>query len=92
MSVYVDNARIPFGRMRMCHMMADTTEELLAMVDRLGVSRAYLQHAGRPDEHFDICLSKRDLAIAWGALEVSGRDLVQLIRFRRAQRGGMQGQ
>lgn len=47
MSVYVDNMAAPFGRMLMCHMWADTLDELLAMADRIGVQRNWLQ---RPNE------------------------------------------
>lgn len=82
MTVYVDNARAAFGRMKMCHMMADTTSELLAMADKIGVQRKWLQKAGTVYEHFDIALSKRAAAVAFGAKEVSSRDLGMIIRQR----------
>lgn len=81
--VYVDEAKHPFGRMMMCHMMADTTAELLAMADRIGVAKKWLQKAGSPYEHFDISKGKRAEAVAHGALEVTSRDLGLLIRKRR---------
>lgn len=84
MSVYVDNALLPYGRMLMCHMVADTTEELLAMADKIGVARKWLQKAGTAEEHFDVCLSYRTDAIRHGALEATGRDLVGVIRRKRA--------
>ena len=78
---YVDDMRAPFGRMLMCHMFADTTGELLAMADRIGVPRRWIQKAGQYDEHFDICLSKRKLAISAGAREIEyGRELAMLLR------------
>lgn len=80
MAVYVDEARWPFGRMLMCHMMADTTAELVAMADRIGVQRRWIQKAGTPYEHFDICKSKRSLAVAAGAVEITDRELVALTR------------
>lgn len=74
----------PVGRMRMCHMLADTTEELLAMVDAIGVDRRWIQHAGTPKEHFDVAQSKRALAVAAGAVEVTGREVAALIARKRA--------
>lgn len=70
MAVYVDNARNPFGRYLMCHMWADTREELFAMVDRIGVQRKWFQCPPKASwEHFDIVQSKRALAVATGAIE-----------------------
>ena len=42
MSVYVDNMQAPFGNMVMCHMWADTDDELLAMADAIGVQRKWI--------------------------------------------------
>ena len=72
MPVYVDNYRAPFDRMMMCHMVADSTEELLSMADTIGVQRKWIQCAGTHREHFDICLSKRAKAMAAGACRRSG--------------------
>jgi len=82
MAVYVDDMQAPFGGMKMCHMIADTREELIAMVDTIGVNRKWIQKAGTPREHFDICLSKRKLAVAAGAVEVSMRELVERMRSK----------
>lgn len=75
MPVYVDDMKAPYGRMLMCHMAADSTEELLAMADTIGVARKWIQYPGSKKEHFDICLSKRALAVKAGAIEVTRREL-----------------
>ncbi len=77
MSVYVDNYGASFGRMVMCHMIADSRNELLAMADKIGVQRKWIQKVGTYAEHFDICLSKRAKAVASGAIELSPKDLVK---------------
>jgi len=82
MSVYVDDMRANFGRMIMCHMIADTTTELLEMADKIGVQRKWLQHKGTYKEHFDIALSKKELAIKNGAKEIAGRELVKLMHAK----------
>jgi hypothetical protein len=78
MTVYVDNVRHPYSNMVMCHLWADTLDELLAMVDRIGVQRKWIQghptlsEAGKARRasclHFDIAITKRKLAIAAGAI------------------------
>lgn len=77
MSVYVDDVRHRFGQMVMCHLWADTLEELLAMVDKIGVQRKWIQghptlsfgkHKNASWVHFDIALSKKALAIQHGAI------------------------
>lgn len=83
MAVYVDNMRASFGRMKMCHMVADSREELLAMADRIKVARRWLQKPGTSHEHFDICLSKRKLAVEAGAIEVSMLELGRILRAKR---------
>jgi hypothetical protein len=83
MAVYVDNMRATFGRMKMCHMIADSSEELLEMADKIGVQRKWLQDAGTYREHFDIALSKRKLAVEAGAIEITMSALGQKLLERR---------
>lgn len=77
MTVYVDDMfRYPIGkfrRMKMSHLIADTSDELLAMVDTIGVARKWIQKPGTPLEHFDIAMVKRELAVKAGAIEITYR-------------------
>lgn len=81
MTVYVDDMKAAFGRMVMCHMVADTTDELHAMADRIGVTRQWYQGPPRTRHpHYDIALSKRALAVAAGAVEIRWRDAPAISR------------
>jgi hypothetical protein len=78
MPCYVDAPTHQFGRMKMCHLWADSLDELLAMVDTIGVKRKWIQghptlsfgkHRTATWVHFDIAKGKRDLAVKAGAVE-----------------------
>ena len=84
MSVYVDDMRAPYKGMVMCHMIADTRDELVAMAERIGVKRKWIQYPDTPKEHFDICWTKRKLAVQAGAIEVTMRELY----LRQRQKSG----
>ena len=87
MTVYVDDMYQTefgrYGRMKMSHMMAETSAELLAMAQTIGVHKCWLQHAGEAGEHFDIAKSKRELAIAAGAVPITIRQCSAMCARRR---------
>lgn len=69
MTVYVDDVRHAYGRMVMCHMWADDEAELMAMVDRIGVDRRWVQRPPKASWlHFDVSLAKKALALQAGAV------------------------
>lgn len=81
--VYVDDYGALLGRMRMCHMIADSDEELHNMIDKLGVDRRHHQAPPRHDSHYDICLSKKRLAITLGAKQITARQAAAMTARRR---------
>ena len=84
MSVYVDKSANGFGRMVMCHMIADTPGELLAMANQIGVSLKWFQdRASMP--HFDIAKSKKALAISAGSIELDRKPFVDAMKRIRAK-------
>lgn len=87
MSVYVDNAANGYGRMIMCHMIADTPEELHAMADKIGVARRWFQDPRTMNvstPHYDIAKSKRALAVQNGAIECDRNAFVAVVRRLRS--------
>lgn len=84
MTVYVDDMRARFGRMVMCHMIADSDEELHAMAERLGLARKWWQSPEKASSsHYDIALSKRALAVRMGASQITWRQTAAMCRRRR---------
>ncbi len=88
MTVYVDALRMPatVGRIRAnwSHLTADTTEELLAFADRLGLKANWIQNPGHVwKEHFDVTDTKRDLAIRLGAQPITMREASKIWTAKR---------
>lgn len=92
MSVYIDDAFIDATvgsadrrfRSRWCHLVADSSEELLQVAERLGIDQRWLQRRGEPGEHFDLPEPRREHAVQYGAIEISWRESVALVRAHRA--------
>lgn len=69
MPCYVDDVRHQFRNMVMCHLWADSRDELFHMVDLIGVPRKWFQCPPKASwEHFDISISKKKLALQHGAI------------------------
>jgi len=71
--IYVDNILYKFGRMKMCHMWTDENiDELHWFALKIGLRRDWFQDDKRLP-HYDVCKSKRRLAIKSGAVEATLR-------------------
>lgn len=68
--IYVDNYNAKFRNFIMCHMMADTEEELDTMAKKIGLKKGWKHH-----DHYDVSLSKKKLAIQNGAIEITCREM-----------------
>lgn len=84
MTVYVDDMKAKFGNMVMCHMIADSDEELHAMADAIGVARRWHQAPPRHHSHYDIAQSKKAIAIKNGAVAITWAEAGAMCAMRRA--------
>lgn len=67
-----------------CHMIADSRDELMTMARRIGLRPEWLQKPGHRHEHFDIkSETKRNLAIRFGAVQVSKRELAAILARKK---------
>ncbi len=79
MAVYVDELVAYPGKGRWCHMVSDDLEELHAMAAKIGLRREWFQnHTRHP--HYDLMAFTRTRAVENGAIEVSRRELVRILK------------
>jgi len=87
MPVYVDNSRNPFRGHLMCHMLADTPDELHRMAEAIGMKRQWFQGFYKAScPHYDLTQSHRAQAVALGAIECDLPGIVAVIRRIKANR------
>lgn len=83
MAVYIDKMNAKYRNMIMCHMLADTEQELVNMAKSIGVDPKWMQYKGTYKAHFDICLSKKEKALKLGAIEITHGQLRALLRKKK---------
>lgn len=84
MAVYVDDMNAQYGRMKMSHLLADSNDELHAMAEKIGVARKWWQSPEKTSgSHYDIALSKKALAIQFGAIEITWKQAGAMNSRRR---------
>jgi hypothetical protein len=78
MTVYVDTMQAHFKGMLMCHMIADSEQELHAMAAAIGLERKAYQR-----DHYDISMDRKQLAMQRGAREIGMRELAAMVFLGR---------
>lgn len=87
MSVYVDRVELGYGRLVMCHMIGDSSDELHAMAAHIGVARRWFQTPPKASFwHYDIAKSKRALAVGAGAIDCDRNTFVAHLRRIRVSK------
>lgn len=85
MTVYVDSLN-KHRNGYWCHMVADTIKELDDMALMIGLKTEWRQTSSSGIVHYDLRLSKRKLAIEFGALECGPAKLIEIGDKTRANR------
>lgn len=84
MTVYIDDMNASYKRMKMCHMIADTDDELHAMADAIGVARRWHQAPPKASSsHYDVCLEMKGRALKRGAVPITWRQAGLMTMCRR---------
>jgi len=74
MAIFVDTS----------HLVATSSAELYSFAVSIGMRPERIRHKGTEREHFDLTPRRRRLAVAMGAKEITKRELINIIRAKRA--------
>ena len=70
-----------------CHLIADSIPELIDFAVMIGLRAEWFQPRSSP--HFDLTVQVREIALAAGAIELSKREFVGVIRRLRSERSDL---
>jgi hypothetical protein len=96
-AVYVDSPIWERWERRWCHLLADEEDELHALATAIGCKRERFQSRPRRPwvDHYDIDEERRAQAVQAGAIELSRREVCELVAGKRiaalARRDGARG-
>lgn len=82
MTVYVDNAMIPWRGHRWAHLIGSDLDELHALAATIRLHRGWFQDGGR-FPHYDVTTAKRAEAIAAGAVPLFDRRIPDDVLMKR---------
>lgn len=84
MAVYVDSEYIRWQGKVWCHLVADSTDELHAFADRLGLRRQWFQ-VRSTYPHYDVTAAMQKKALRLGARSADRRTIVECGRRMREE-------
>lgn len=79
--IYIDGFFYPWRSMKMSHLIGTDEKELIEFGKKIGLEKKWLQRGSLL--HFDVCKSKRVLAIKNGAVPIKYNEIKDLILNRR---------
>jgi hypothetical protein len=94
MAVYVDNLRPSLKNKnwrydKACHLMSDSIDELHLFASKIGLKRSWFQSNTLP--HYDLTRRMRARAIDFGAVEITDKQMVEMIHKHRHRKAATDG-
>jgi hypothetical protein len=80
--IYVSEIQAGFGRIKRCRMIADNHIDLHKFAQKLRLRRIRCRGDCTPHEHYELTQEQRKLAVAYGAKQISDKDLAQKLFIR----------
>ena len=74
--IFIDDVRLTYGKTKICHAVAETTDELLAVANAIDVEPHHIKGEGTRYEFLVVPWDKRKEVLKHNATEVTIRGLI----------------